>query len=271
MSSRKPEPAKLVSNLSVDTALGAFLGGTRIRLLEAIDQSGSISQAAKAVPLSYKAAWDAVDAMNNLAEQPLVERSVGGKHGGGTTLTPYGRKLVAMYRAVEAEYQGALDRLSGRLGDADAADVRQFQSMLRRMALKTSARNQFVGKISGLRESGVSIEVTVRIDERNEITATVTNESAENLGLRLGMEITALVKASAVGLAADGEGQNRLQGEVARIDPASRNAEVTVVLPGGRNVTALVSPEDVAALGLAAGTPVCAIFPPAAVILVAFD
>jgi molybdenum-dependent DNA-binding transcriptional regulator ModE len=58
-----------------------FLGDTRIRLLEAIDRYGSISQAAKAVPLSYKAAWDAVDAMNNLAEAPLVERSVGGKHG----------------------------------------------------------------------------------------------------------------------------------------------------------------------------------------------
>ena len=54
------------------------------RLLEAIDLYGSISQAAKHVPLSYKAAWDAVDAMNNLADTPLVERSTGGKAGGGT-------------------------------------------------------------------------------------------------------------------------------------------------------------------------------------------
>ena len=94
---------RLRGRLEVETEFGSFLGDTRIRLLEAIDRYGSISQAAKAVPLSYKAAWDAVDAMNNLAEAPLVERSVGGKHGGGTSLTDYGRRVIAMYRAVEQE------------------------------------------------------------------------------------------------------------------------------------------------------------------------
>ena len=77
---------RLRSRLEVDTEFGSFLGDTRIRLLEAIDKHGSISQAAKAVPLSYKAAWDAIDAMNNLADQPLVVRSTGGKNGGGTLL-----------------------------------------------------------------------------------------------------------------------------------------------------------------------------------------
>ena len=52
---------RLRSKLEVDTEFGSFLGDTRIRLLEAIDLHGSISQAAKAVPISYKAAWDAVD------------------------------------------------------------------------------------------------------------------------------------------------------------------------------------------------------------------
>ena len=62
---------KLVGKLALETEFGPFLGDTRIRLLEAIDTHGSISQAAKAVPLSYKAAWDAVDAMNNLADEAL--------------------------------------------------------------------------------------------------------------------------------------------------------------------------------------------------------
>ena len=66
---------RLRGTLGVDTEFGSFLGDTRIRLLEAIDKHGSITQAAKAVPLSYKAAWDAIDAMNNLADQPLVLRS----------------------------------------------------------------------------------------------------------------------------------------------------------------------------------------------------
>ena len=81
---------RLRGKLEVDTELGTFLGDTRIRLLEAIAKHGSISQAAKAVPLSYKAAWDAIDAMNNLAEHPLVTRVTGGRHGGGSTLTLYG-------------------------------------------------------------------------------------------------------------------------------------------------------------------------------------
>jgi len=59
-----------VGSLSVNTEVGAFLGDTRIRLLEAIGRLGSISRAAKAVPMSYKAAWDALDAMNNLARPP---------------------------------------------------------------------------------------------------------------------------------------------------------------------------------------------------------
>ena len=105
-------PHRLRGTLSVDTEFGSFLGDTRIRLLEAIDKHGSITQAAKAVPLSYKAAWDAIDAMNNLADQPLVLRSTGGRNGGGTQLTEHGRKTIALYRALEEAYQSALDRLS---------------------------------------------------------------------------------------------------------------------------------------------------------------
>ena len=60
-----------------------FLGGDRISLLEKIDEYGSITKAAKSVGISYKTAWDVVNMINNLAEKPLVNRSVGGKGGGG--------------------------------------------------------------------------------------------------------------------------------------------------------------------------------------------
>ena len=62
----------------------------RLFLLQAIDATGSISQAAKQVGITYKAAWDAVDAMNNLAGQPLVVSQHGGKGGGGAHLTHAG-------------------------------------------------------------------------------------------------------------------------------------------------------------------------------------
>ena len=275
MATRRPIHHKLVGKLTVDTEFGAFLGDTRIRLLEAIDRYGSISQAAKAVPLSYKAAWDAVDAMNNVAEETLVQRSVGGRHGGGTQLTDYGRRLVAMYRAVEQEYQGALERLAERVGDAGAADIDHFQALLRRMSMRTSARNQFAGPVSGLREGEVGFEVMLRLDAEHEVSAIITRESAESLALAIGREVHAFVKASAVSLMTDpnirSTARNQLWGEVSRIDDGSVNSEVTITLPGGRTVTAVVSRDSVASLGLVVGRAACAVFKDSSVILATFD
>ena len=74
---------------------GQKLGGQdRVELLSAIAAHGSITAAAKAVGISYKGAWDAIEAMNNLAGEPLLERVAGGKGGGGTRLTSRGTQLV---------------------------------------------------------------------------------------------------------------------------------------------------------------------------------
>jgi molybdate transport repressor ModE-like protein/molybdopterin-binding protein len=177
---------RLRSKLEVDTEFGSFLGDTRIKLLEAIEKHGSITQAAKSVPLSYKAAWDAIDAMNNLADQPLVLRSTGGKNGGGTQITEHGKKTVALYRALEAEYQAALDRLSASMNAGESNDFQQFRQLLKRLSMKASARNQFAGKIVGLREGHVDFEVRLKLDDDNELVAVITCESAETLGLTMG-------------------------------------------------------------------------------------
>jgi len=267
----KAAAPRLVSKLEVSTDLGAFLGDTRIRLLEAIAQYGSISQAAKHVPLSYKAAWDAVDAMNNLADRPLVERSTGGKHGGGTVLTDHGFKVVGLYRAVEAEYQIALDRLMSQWGEMDTGNMRSFQQLLRRMAMRTSARNQFVCTVSGLREGDVDYEVYLRLDNQHELVAVITRDSAEQLEIEIGMEVAALVKASAVLLLTD-EGlrtsaRNHLWGTVQRVMDGPVNAEVTLDLGGGKTVTSVVTRESVGALGLEVGHRACALFKSSSVIL----
>lgn len=274
---------RLTGRLEVDTELGAFLGDTRVRLLEAIARCGSISQAAKQVPLSYKAAWDAVDAMNNLAEQPLVERSTGGRAGGGTRLTPYGLRVIAMYRAVEGEYQAALDRLARQFAELPVGDMPSFQRLLRRMSVRTSARNQFLGKISGLREGPVDYEVRVRLEsapavaggEAIELVAVVTRESAEQLGLRLGSEVIALVKASSLLIVTDPalriSARNQLWGTVARIVDGPVNAEVTLDLGAGRTAVSVLTREAVAGLGLAEGQRACAAFKVSSVILAVLD
>lgn len=262
---------RLRSRLEVDTEFGSFLGDTRIRLLEAIEKHGSISQAAKAVPLSYKAAWDAIDAMNNLADQPLVLRSTGGKNGGGTLLTEHGRKTVALYRALEAEYQSALDRLAASMNDGMAGDFQQFRQLLKRMSMKTSARNQFAGQIVGLREGHVDFEVRLKLDDDNEVVAVITGDSAESLELQIGMEINALVKSSSVLLLNDPavktSARNHLWGEITRIHDGPVNCEITLAMKSGKTVCAVVTHGSVERLGLAVGEQACAVFKASAVIL----
>jgi molybdate transport system regulatory protein len=76
-----------------------FPGLGRIEVLEQIGTAGAISAAARAMGRSYKVAWDSIDAMNNLADEPLLIRHVGGGHGGGTRLTESGQRMIAQHRA----------------------------------------------------------------------------------------------------------------------------------------------------------------------------
>lgn len=130
---------KLQGNFKVDADGGTFLEDSRVRLLEAIDEHGSIVKAARQVPLSYKTAWDAINSMTALAGQPVVVRTTGGAGGGGSRLTEYGRRLVAFYRALESDYQTALCELAGHVGDPAA--LGNFRYLLRRQSMRNSARH----------------------------------------------------------------------------------------------------------------------------------
>jgi len=269
-------PPILLGKLEVYTTMGSFLGGTRIKLLEAIAEHGSISQAAKAVPLSYKAAWDAIDAMNNLAPEPLVIRTTGGKRGGGTELTDYGRRLIGFYRALEQEYQETVARLSERMNEVAGNDVTDFRNLLRRLSLKASARNQFAGPVTVIKQSKVDCEVRIRLDDELELTAIITRESAENLGLKIGKEVTAFIKSSSIVLLLDVEARtsarNCLCGRVTHIHQDAINAEITLTLPGNSYVvTAVITRESLTKHGLKIGSAACAVFKASSVFLAVVD
>jgi molybdate transport system regulatory protein len=183
--------------------------------------------------------------------------------------------VIALYRAVEAEYQVALDRLSTQFAAEPVGDVQAFQRLLRRMSVRTSARNQFVGTVSGLHEGAVDFEVLVRLDDQLELAAVVTRTSAENLGLAIGREVIVLVKSSSLLLLTD-EGlrisaRNRLWGTVSRIVDGAVNAEVTLDLGGGRSAVAVITRDSVESLGLALGARACAAFKVSSVILAVID
>ena len=273
MMKNQTSTAPLHSELTISTEMGPFCGDVRVRLLEAIDRLGSLSKAAKSLPLSYKAAWDALDGMNNLSEQPLVVRSVGGKNGGGTHLTPYGLRMVAMYRALEAEYQLAVQRLHAACANDSNSlgDVAEYRRLLRRFAMKSSARNQFLGVITSVNQGPVDVEICLQLDGGQELQAVVTRESAENLHMVMGQQMYALIKSSSVMLVNEPQlrlsARNQLHGEITRIERGPVNSEVTIAIPGGKSLCAVITTESVAEMGLDVGKMTCAAFKASSVLL----
>lgn len=250
------------------TVGGVSLGGQdRIALLRAIAEQGSITQAAKAVRLSYKAAWDAVDAMNQRAGEALVERSAGGRGGGSTRLTAHGHWLVERFGRIDALHR----RFIALLSDA-ATELHTDFTLLSTLNMKTSARNQFVGSICAVRAGAVNDEVELALDGGVRIVAIVTRESTQRLALRTGMSAFALVKASSVivGTALQDarlSACNQLAGVVAAVAPGAVNAEVAIDIAGGVRIIAIVTRSSADRLALQPGLAATAIFDASDVIL----
>jgi molybdate transport system regulatory protein len=247
---------------------GQALGGTRrIALLAQIAEAGSIAQAAKAVGLSYKGAWDAIEQMGNLAGAPLVERRVGGQGGGHAQLTVRGAELVRNFGLIEQEHARFVERLN-RQADGLARDYALMESV----AMKTSARNQFAGTVRALHTGAVNDEIELEIIGGQRIVAGVTRTSRIELGLQVGVKAFALVKASSVMLmtgAADVRlsARNQLAGTVARVTPGAVNSEVVLELAGGGALAAVITNVSAKALGLKKGTAATAVFKASSVIV----
>jgi molybdate transport system regulatory protein len=77
------------------------IGPGKIRLLEAIEQAGSLSGAARKLHISYRRAWDMLDSLNRNCPLLLVETATGGVRGGGARLTAQGQALLGGYRKLE--------------------------------------------------------------------------------------------------------------------------------------------------------------------------
>ena len=89
-----------------------FIGRGRVELLKQIGETGSISKAAKSMKMSYKAAWDGVDAMGHAFGQPMVTTSTGGKGGGGAQLTPKAHRVIAAFAQLELQHAQMLQTLT---------------------------------------------------------------------------------------------------------------------------------------------------------------
>lgn len=238
---------------------GRKIGDDRIRLLDAIDTHGSISAAARAVGLTYKAAWDAIAALNNLAERPLVVARTGGRVGGGASLTEEGRRLLSSMLWL----QGELHRLSRILASQSADDG--LSSMLSwRYVMKTSARNALRCVVAEVRPGMVNAEVILGVHGEIRLAAIITNESVANLGLEPGREALALIKSNFVTLAPAGEvgrtsARNVIHGTVVHHEDGAVNAEIVLDIGQGKTIAAIITKESAETLGFRVGDGACAL------------
>ena len=106
--------------LRVVAAGAPAMGPGKAELIERIAQTGSISAAARAMGMSYRRAWQLVEALNAAYKEPVVVTAIGGRRGGGASVTPYGKRLAAQFRSMEHKASAAI-----------VADLKRFTRHLR--------------------------------------------------------------------------------------------------------------------------------------------
>lgn len=138
--------------------------------------------------------------------------------------------------------------------------------------MKISARNVFEGKISALHSGPVSAEIEVTTAGGDKLVATITQASVQSLGLSVGKDVLALIKASNVIVMTEGSSirlsaRNCLSGKISKLIAGPVSAEVVLALAGGGQVYASITREAVDELGLREGTAAQAVIKASAVII----
>ncbi len=265
-SRKRIEVAGTVSLKKTDTE---FLGSDRIALLEKIDEYGSITKAAKAVGISYKTAWDTINAINNLSEKPLFIRTTGGKSGGGTSLTEEGRDVIRTYRIIQEEHEKFLTNLEDKMGDVDSNSLNKI---IKSISKQASARNILAGIVVKIVRGEAKSEVILALKGGDRVVAMITNESVASLGLIEGSDAYAIVKAGSVIIGAGQDEfrvsvRNKLPGKIINITRGAVNTEVSVAVSGRNTINAVITNECAESLGLKVDDKVCALFKASSVIL----
>lgn len=163
-----------------------LIGKGGAEILEAIEKENSISNAAKTLGMSYRYVWNYLQEIQSAMENQIVETYKGGKlGGGGAKLTVLGRNLLDEYKQVESYL---VEVLSG-------------QGRLEVKNLKLSARNQFKGKVLAVEKGIVTAKVKVEVATPMTVTAVITKEAVEELNVKIGDEVTAIVKSTEIMIA----------------------------------------------------------------------
>lgn len=238
-----------------------------IELLSVLDSTGSINSAAKAVGLSYKSAWQKIEQINNLLPYSLVVKQTGGSGGGGTVLTDEGRQLLGRIAILQKEFSQFMQFFAD-----SPQDAMNTLKTLRRIEMKLSARNVWLGTVQTIDQGVVNSVVNIQLKGGDRISSVITDNSVKRLDLAPGREVMVIVKASSVMLGSEIppekiSARNLLTGVIGNIVPGAVNDEVSIDLPGGSSVTSIITSASVKRLCLAVGVPISAIIKASDVLL----
>lgn len=218
-------------SISLVNAFGHPTADKRIEVLRLIERTGSISQAARAAGISYKAAWQAIDTLSNLTGVALVEKNVGGVGGGGAELTKAGKRLLEIAVLLERKRNQLLEELIQR-------DDGSVESRLPQLGIQTSMRNLLPCQVKSLKLTGPIVRVVLELRDASMLVARITRTSAELLALKPGLPVIALCKATAVKIGRetaryDVANFNVLHGVVCRRSPGDEEDELSMELDCG--------------------------------------
>lgn len=255
-------------SVAYTTALSHTSADKRIDILRLIAQSGSISQAGREAGVSYKAAWQAIDTLTNLAGVTLVERVVGGAGGGGARITAAGLQLLAAADQMDQ----ARNQVLARLQQGGGLQAARLSPALTQLSIRTSMRNQLPCKVQALQGQGQIVRVTLQLADGSSLISRITRESAELLALQPGLPVLALCKATAVGVVRassmplaqlDAQSSNLLSGRAARVSRGETGDEVALSLDAGLQLVGFAP----AASGIHSGSRVMARVEESAVVI----
>ena len=182
------------------------LGPGKVELLAAVAATGTITAAARQLGISYMHAWSLIQTMNRCFRTPLVRSSRGGQKGGGAGLTEAGREVLAIYRTMAAEALRAAQANWERLAPAlHGASLDGGQMLLASSTteeddgelMEQSIRNELPGTVKEIISDQVLSEVLVET-AIGEMAAVITTRSVQEMGLKVGDHVAALVKATNV-------------------------------------------------------------------------
>jgi molybdate transport system regulatory protein len=163
-----------------------LIGKGGAKILEAIDKENSLSKAAETLGMSYRYVWNYIQEIQTVMDEQIVETYKGGKSGGGgAKLTDLGRGLLGEYKQAEIYLDKVLSNPSG----------------LEVKVLKLSARNQLKGKVIAVEKGVITAKVKVEVKMPVTVTAVITKEAVEDLDVKVGDEVTAIVKSTEIMIA----------------------------------------------------------------------